>query len=328
MYGFELKKIKNNFSINFDKPEEILTKKVIDLFGGSAREEIELLIQKEKEKKSITNKNKLIIFLYENCGEMFMKYLNDEPFITKDKLRMKLEGFDTFEETFKDYDNKKKEDIKKCIYLFLKIEYQEKILEEDKTILTILHYYDSRKLINNKAIGQSFHTVIENFISEKYSIKLFKPTINALLKYKEEEYNEFYHKNLKFIYSNIKPKKNKEKKNYSEPINLALEKEIEKKDNRKLNLLLNHGIIINLMKAFINDEKFINIKDKNGNEFKLYLINFKTYKDYFRHSPNYYDFKKNFISLLDKIIQSMEKRDKICYKQGGNEFFGNKKYFK
>ena len=119
MYGFELKKIKNNFSINFDKPEEILTKKVIDLFGGSAREEIELLIQKEKEKKSITNKNKLIIFLYENCGEMFMKYLNDEPFITKDKLRMKLEGFDTFEETFKDYDNKKKEDIKKCIYLFL-----------------------------------------------------------------------------------------------------------------------------------------------------------------------------------------------------------------
>ena len=156
---------------------------------------------------------------------------------------------------------KKKEDIKKCIYLFFKIEYQEKISEEDNTQTKQItqNYYDSRKLINNKAIGQSFHTVLKNFVSEKYKIKLFKPTLNALLKYKEEEYNKFYCKNLKFIYSNVRPKKNKENKNYSEPINLALEKELEKKDNRKLNLLLNHGIIINLMKAFINDEKFINI---------------------------------------------------------------------
>ena len=310
MFGFE---IKNKYVINFDKPEEILNKKVKELFIGSAQEEIETLIKKEKEKNDIYNTKIFYLCFNENFVEMFMKYLNDDPFITKDKLRIKLEGFDTFEDTFKDYDNKKKEDIKKCIYLFFKIEYQEKISEEDNTQTKQItqNYYDSRKLINNKAIGQSFHTVLKNFVSEKYKIKLFKPTLNALLKYKEEEYNKFYSKNLKFIYSNVRPKKNKENKNYSEPINLALEKELEKKDNRKLNLLLNHGIIINLMKAFINDEKFINITDEYGNEFKLYFINFKTYKDYFRHSSHYDDFKKNFILLLVKIIQTMEKSDKI-----------------
>ena len=51
--------------------------------------------------------------------------------------------------------------------------------------------------------------------------------------------------------------------------------------------------------------------DEYGNEFKLYFINFKTYKDYFRHSSHYDDFKKNFILLLVKIIQTMEKSDKI-----------------
>ena len=50
-------------------------------------------------------------------------------------------------------------------------------------------------------------------------------------------------KKQKYIYSDIQPKKNKEEKDYSEPINevLALEKILEKeKNNRKFDLLLNH----------------------------------------------------------------------------------------
>ena len=129
------------------------------------------------------------------------------------------------------------------------------------------------------------------------NIKIYKPTLKHILNY----YNTgnlytFFDEKLKYIYSKIIPKKykkdknNKKVKNYEETIDdvLTLEKEGEKENNRKFDLLLNHGIIIIVLNAFESDEKFITIRDNNGNEFRLYLINFKTYKDYFGHFQIYF----------------------------------------
>ena len=233
---------------------------------------------------------------------------------------MKLEGFETFGENFEKYSNEKKNDIKKCIYLFLNIEYPKYLLEKDikRTKQTTLNFFDSTKLITNIAIEDSFHTVLKNFASDKYDIKIYKPTLKHILNY----YNTgnlytFFDEKLKYIYSKIIPKKykkdknNKKDKNYEEPIDdaLTLEKEGEKENNRKFDLLLNHGIIIIVLNAFVSDEKFITIRDNNGNEFRLYLINFKTYKDFFGHLSNIFfiRFKNYYIALLSKKIHSRER---------------------
>ena len=131
-------------------------------------------------------------------------------------------------------------------------------------------------------------------------------------------------KKQKYIYSDIQPKKNKEEKDYSEPINevLALEKILEKeKNNRKFDLLLNHWIIFVILRAFIYNEKIIKITNDNGNEFKVYFINFKTYEDYFDLLPKilYNDLNSDFIDLLDEKIISRESRKK------GNVFLQKKK---
>ena len=131
-------------------------------------------------------------------------------------------------------------------------------------------------------------------------------------------------KKQKYIYSDIQPKKIKEEKDYSEPINevLALEKILEKeKNNRKFDLLLNHWIIFVILRAFIYNEKIIKITNDNGNEFKVYFINFKTYEDYFDLLPKilYNDLNSDFIDLLDEKIISRESRKK------GNVFLQKKK---
>ena len=90
---------------------------------------------------------------------------------------------------------------------------------------------------------------------------------------------------LKYIFTNLVQKKSNPEKNYSQLINDILQKEEkeEKEENRKLNKLLNSVHILNIVKAFLNDQKIINIKDENGNEIEFYFINFNTYKDCFIH---------------------------------------------
>ena len=80
------------------------------------------------------------------------------------------------------------------------------------------------------------------------------------------------------------------------------------------------------MRAFIYDEKFIKITDDNGNEFKLYLINFKTYKDYFGHLSKelFDDYKNDYINLLNGIIKSRERRKKNL-KQKENDYLKKKR---
>ena len=197
-YGFVLKNVMDNCSINFDKPEEIRNKKNIDLFLGSVREELELLIKIENENNDESNKKKLNLLFNENCLDGFIKYLEDNIYIGDD-LRMELQGFETFENNFKDYSEKQKKNIKKCIYLFFNIKYPEYLSEKDiiKTQQTTYNHYDSRKKITNIAIEESYHTVLKNFASEKYGVRLYKPTIKYILEYNVDEYNEFKKKKTK-----------------------------------------------------------------------------------------------------------------------------------
>ena len=258
MYGYELKNNKNNFSINIDKPEEILKKKNIDLFAGSAREELDFLIKNEKENNKITNKKILVLLFNENCKKRFLDYLNDVTYIEDDNLTMELQGFETFDKHFETYSKEKKNDLKKCIYLFLNIEYPEKLWDKDitKTKQTTRNYSDSKKSITNKAIEDSFHTVLYNFALEKYNIKLYNPTLSCVIEYNTDEYYNFFDENAIYIYSDIKPKKHIEGKNYKLPLYevLTFEKILEK-ENSKFDLLLNHEKIIIILKGFIFDKK-------------------------------------------------------------------------
>ena len=86
------------------------------------------------------------------------------------------------------------------------------------------------------------------------------------------------------------------------------------------------------MKAFIFDEKVITIGDNNGNEFRVYLINFKTYKDYFDHLPKslFDKFKSHYFDLLSYYIQPREGRKiKDIEEEGkGGSFLQKKRLLK
>ena len=306
LFEYVLKFLKVNFTINSDNPQEILKKKIIDLFIGPARKEIDSLLKIEKENKDPNIKIILNLLFYKNVEEIFKTYLKDEYLnISNDGLYIKLQEFETFETNFKDYEEKK-QDIKKIIYLFFKIENPENFSEIDITGIkqNVLNLFNFRKLITNQIV-KSIHNVINNYSLDKCGKKLFTPTIKFLVEgYKVKNYNKFFSKNIIYIYSDIRPKKkNKERINYKEPIN-----EVSKSE-KKLYLLINYGKIHDIAKAFILDEKFIEITYKNGKKFKLYLINFKTYKDYFKNlEPNLFDFLRNdYINLLNGGIPSRER---------------------
>ena len=332
-FGFDLKFLKVSFSINLDKPEEILTKKIIDLFIGPARKEIDLLLKIENENKNPFIFKKLNILFNKNVEEIFEKYLKDEYInIINDGLDFKFEEFETFETNFKDYEAQKK-DIKKIIYLFFKIENPEQISETDNigTQQNESNFFDYRKLITNQIV-QSIHNVNNNYSLDKCKKKLFTPTTKYLVEgYKVENYKTFFRKNIKYIYSDIRPKKisdelkedKKRKEYYEEPIN-----EVSKSE-KKLDLLNNYGKIYDIAKAYILDKKFIEITYKNGKKFKLYLINFKTYKDCFEHlEQDLFDrIRNDYIKLINGVIPSRERGEKKDLSVTENEFLQKKKKF-
>ena len=117
---------------------------------------------------------------------------------------------------------------------------------------------------------------------------------------------------LIYIFTNLKPKRFNPKIDYSQQINDVLEKEEEIEENKILHKLLYSVPIFNIIKAFINDEKIVNIKEENGNEFEFYFINFKTYKDYFKYlsKETNDEYKKDFNNFLGNQIKSRKKSEK------------------
>ena len=134
MFKIEIKIEENCFWVNFDKIEEILKKKVRDLFVGSSLEEIDKLIKIEKENNDNSNQKKANLLLNENCKERFIKYLEDDNKIKIGKLNMELQGFETFEHHFEKDREEENNNIKKCIYLFLNEKIQ-KICPKPKKLL-------------------------------------------------------------------------------------------------------------------------------------------------------------------------------------------------
>ena len=321
----------------------IYNKKIIDIFEGSIREEIESQLKKENENNEQRNQKKLNLLFNEIFKERYIKFLNDDKFILNEGLKMELEGFKTFSNYYENIEQK--EDIKKCVYLFLKIDYPQNKSENKitETQQTTNNHYDSRKLITNQIV-KSFHNVLNN-IAYNYGNKLYKPILKHIFKYNVEDYEFSFKKSTNYIYSILKPKKQKEGINYNEKINeiITLEKKEEEEEqeeqekepkNIKINLLLENATIFDIAKAFINDEKFIKITIE-GKEFKLFLINFKTYKDYFKHLEKelYIDLRKDYIDLLEGRIPSRKSNlEKNNENENENEneieFLKKKRYFK
>ena len=275
-----------------------------------AKKEIELICKIENNNKKM--KCKVLNYLFhEKLEELFKKYLNDSFYIIIGKSNFCLKKIQTFKDNFNEYETEKKQNIKKCVYFSLGYEltnYEKSSIEENNIVQQIkINHYNSRRVIINEAII-SFFSIIKKYSLDKYGIKIYKPTLKNKLKHNVKQYEKFFNNKLKFIFSYLMPRRNKKGKNYSNQIDEVLKKEKEEEEveeNRNLAILLDLVDIKSFVRAFINDEKIIKIKDNNGKEFNLYLPNLKTFKDCVGYLPKEIadDIKKDFINLLDgKII--------------------------
>jgi hypothetical protein len=156
-----------------------------------------------------------------------------------------------------------------------------------KTQTTKINHYNSRRSIIVASL-KSFFKILKEYVKFNFNIDLFQPSYKKKIKHNVDDYLAFMNNYLKFIFTNLVPKRFNPEKNYSQQINDVLQKEEkeENEENRKLDKILNSVHILNIVKAFLNDQKIINIKDENGNEIEFYFINFNTYKDCFKNNQN------------------------------------------
>ena len=272
-----------------------------------AKKEIELICKMEKENKNIKCKVLNNLF-YGKLEEAFKMYLNDGLYIKNGEGNCYLKEFYTFKDDFYIFKPEKRQNIKKCACFLLGCEITNKgqSSEEDKnkTQQIAINHYNSRRAIINNAIS-SFFSVIKDYALHKYGIELYTPTLKNKLEKNVDQYETVFTQKLKFIFDDLVPRRNKEGKNYSERIDEVLKQE-EKEDekNRILTQLLNLVDIKNYLRAYINDENIIKIKDNKGNEFNLYLPNLKTFRDNFDlPEEKKVDYRLDFIDLLDRKVK-------------------------
>ena len=321
---------KKRKKLNLDNYEEILKGNIDDLFikysnlnseeKKEFKKEEESLLNKENENKIYKIKLLNLIFS-KTIEEIFKMYLNDDKHIAYGETKLFLEEFKTFIDDFNEYISKQRQNIKKCINLLvgcklanLPEDNNEKNQENlQKTQTTKINHYNSRRSIIVASL-KSFFKILKEYVKFNFNIDLFQPSYKKKIKHNVDDYLAFMNNYLKFIFTNLVPKNSNPEKNYSQQINDVLQKEEkeEKEENRKLNKLLNSVHILNIVKAFLNDQKIINIKDENGNEIEFYFINFNTYKDCFIHlSKDTKDnYKNDFENLLEGKINSREKSEK------------------
>ena len=267
-----------------------------------AKKEIELICKMETENKKIKCKVLNNLF-YGKLEEAFKMYLNDGLYIKNGEGNFYLKEFYTFKDDFYIFKPEKRQNIKKyaCFLLSCETTNKGQSSEEDKnkTQQITINHYNSRRAIINNAIS-SFFSDIKDYALRKYGIELYTPTLKNKLEKNVDQYETVFTQKLKFIFDDLVPRRNKEGKNYSEPIDEVLKQE-EKEDekNRILTQLLNLVDIKSYLRAYINDENIIKIKDNKGNEFNLYLPNLKTFRDYFDLPVEIkVDYRMDFVDLL------------------------------
>ena len=312
--------------LNLDNYEEILKGNIDDLFIKYSNFKSEEKKEFKKEEESLLNKEnenkiykiKLLNLIFsKTIEEIFKMYLNDDKHIAYGETKLFLEEFKTFIDDFNEYISKQWQNIKKCINLLVGCKLanlpEDNIEKSQKTQPTKINHYNSRRSIIVSAL-KSFYISLKEFVNFNYKIDLSQPSYKKDIEHNVKKYLEFMNYYLKYIFTNLVQKKSNPEKNYSQLINDILQKEEkeEKEENRKLNKLLNSVHILNIVKAFLNDQKKINIKEETGNEIEFYFINFNTYKDCFIHlSKDTKDnYKNDFENLLEGKINSREKSEK------------------
>ena len=255
----------------------------------------------ENENPEIKFKVLNILFL-EKLEEKFKEYLNGCVYLEKDNVKFLLKKFPTLKDDF-DYKPEQRQNIKNCICFLMDFELTKDNIETQQIKI---NYYNSRRAIIRNW-KNSTYSEINEFSLDKYGIKQYVPTLKNKLGKSVSKYEEYFKNNPKYIFSNLKPRRNKQDKDYSSKIDELLKKEEEEEDeeNRILAQLLNLGNIKYNLRSFVNDEKVVKIKNDNGIISNLYLPNMKTFRDCFDYLPKDIQdaIKKDFINLLDGKIR-------------------------
>ena len=265
----------------------------------------------EKEKNNIKAKKKLInIVLSTKAKFIFLNYLKNRSFITYNKCELFLKNFKTLKDDLNIYDEEVNDRLIRFLSSSSPISSNLDIINEINNAeksSTKLNFYVSRRKIMKKCLANI--DVVINKICQLYKVKLHSVNLKGQIQHGINNYKIFANTLLRDIYCNFKPRRYgaNSKYDYEEK---AIEKvlKLEREDNKSkekyiLCKLFNYTRYIDVLKAFLCDQKTILINDKNGNTYKIYLEDFTTYKDclteYSEDEKNI--FKRDLIEVMNGI---------------------------
>ena len=159
----------------------------------------------------------------------------------------------------------------------------------------------------------SIHFVIKK-ICNSYKVKLHTVNLKVQIQHGINNYKIFANTLLRDIYCNFKPRRYGAKSRYDyeeKAIEKVLKLESENNKNEEKDILyklFNYTKYIDILKAFLYDQKTVIIKDKNGNTDEIYLKDFNTYKDCLNEYSE--DEKKIFKKDLIEIMNGIKKERK------------------
>ena len=322
--------VKKEYAINENNYIKILEGSIIDIilekYWNSneqtlkIKEDIDNLL--EKEKNNTKAKIKLVkIILSTEAKIIFLNYLKNRRFAAYNNCELFLKNFKTLKDCLGVYDAKVNDRLIRFLSsssssspISSNLDLIKEINNEEKSY-SQLNFYIPRRKIMKKCLA-NIDSII-NDICKSYNVKLHKVNLKEQIQHGFNKYKIFANSYLKKIYCNSKPRRygTKLKYDYEEKeINKVLELEAEKNksgENGILRKLFNYTKFIDILRAFLDDENKIIIKDKNGNSDMIELEDFKTYKDcfteYSEEEKQFY--KRDLIEVMNGVKKGRKKSE-------------------
>ena len=269
----------------------------------------------EKEKNNTKAKIKLLyIILSTKAKVFFLNYLKNRCFIAYNNYELFLKNFKTLKDDLHIYDKEVNDRLIRFLSssspISSNIDFINEINNEENS--NKLNFYVPRRKIMKKCLA-SIHFVIKK-ICNSYKVKLHTVNLKVQIQHGINNYKIFANTLLRDIYCNFKPRRYGAKSRYDyeeKAIEKVLKLESENNKNEEKDILyklFNYTKYIDILKAFLYDQKTVIIKDKNGNTDEIYLKDFNTYKDCLNEYSE--DEKKIFKRDLIEVMNGIKKERK------------------